>query len=294
VKESWHLFVPPILTLLDDPSTSIRHRGLLTLTSFLPKLTARLLTQTGLDSVFEDAITPTLLYLPNLTPLEESLLLLPAAYAALFTLCNVRYPLPPSSPASDSNLNPNPKEKEKVKAAEIERERLKFLDRTMRDGIIQGYTHASTHPAIVEILVQQLRTLVQKMGVHSVKHLKDIIPILSAVMTDPFAVSRSSLLLEAVRTTEVVVLNTWPRMREEGHRVEVIRALVLCWKTISDEEGEMEGLAEVKREISVAGRLLVSAVEGEVDMRSELEPIMDVDAGLIEGVFGITGSEDKE
>jgi hypothetical protein len=164
----------------------------------------------------------------------------------------------------------------------------------MRKGVLTGYAHSSSHPAIVEILVQQIKVLVQKLGIHCVKHLKDIIPILSTVLMDPFGTSRPSLLLEAVRAMQVVILNAWPRMREVGHRMEVVRALVVCWRTVCEEGGgeeEGKGLAEVKKEVGVAGRLLVSAVEGEVDMRAELAPIMDVDAGLVEGVFGITAQE---
>jgi hypothetical protein len=231
---------------------------LLLVSSFLPHLPTTPLIQTGLDSVFEDAITPTLLYLPNLTPIQESLELLLAAYTALYTLCNVRFPpsSPPLSPSHSHSHSPISNSKEQDSQA-TQTQRLKFLDRIIRQGILPGYNHSIDHPAIVELLVQQIGVLVPKIGIHAVKHLEDVIPILSAVMTDPFADLRASLLLEAVRAMQVVILNTWLGMREEGHRVEVVRALVVCWKTIADDEGEGEGLGEVKRDISVAGRLLV-------------------------------------
>jgi len=293
IKSSWNLFIPPLLTLLDDTSNRIRYRGLLLLSSLLPRFPKSLLEQTGLDSVFEEAVMPTLLYLPNLTPVEESVALLPAAYRALFVLGDVRFPLS-SPPQYVGSLSLNGKTKEE-KDYEAKKDCLKFLDRIMRQGVLTGYAHSSKHPAIAKILVQQIGVLVQKMGVHAVKHLKDMIPILSAVLADSFGALRPSLLFETVKTLQAMILNTWPRMSEQIHRVEVIKALVLCWKTINEDESthteaEQMVLGDLREEIGVAGRLLVKAVEGDFDMVTELRPIMEVDRALIESVFGITST----
>jgi len=95
---------------------------------------------------------PTLLYLPSLTPVNESLRLLGGAYGALGVLCDARYPI-----------------REKV---EYEKERIEFLDRVMRQGIFMGYHHSSEYPAIVQLLFEQTKILVEKMGIHAVKNLK--------------------------------------------------------------------------------------------------------------------------
>jgi hypothetical protein len=123
--------------------------GTTILASFLPHLSSKLLQQSGIGEVFEDALMPTLLYLPNLTPVEESLLLLPAAYKALGVLCEVRFP-------GDENA----------------KEMINALDRMMRQGVLMGYNHASEHPAIVQVLLEQMKNLVEKMRIHAVKHLK--------------------------------------------------------------------------------------------------------------------------
>ena len=61
-------------------------------------------------------------------------------------------------------------------------------------------------------------------------------------------------------------------MSEERHRNELIKALVVCWKTVTealtekkDDEGRKK-MEELKGEIGVAGRLLVKAVESEIDI----------------------------
>ena len=148
ISQSWNMFIPPILTLLDDSNTPIRTRGLKILSAFLPKFSQKLLSQTGLGPVFEDAIHPTLLFLPSITPVEESLLLLPAAYRALGVLCEVQFPN-----TDDAG-------------------RLRLLDRIIRHGILPGYLHSSQILVLVNVLVTELCTTVSRMGVHSVKHLK--------------------------------------------------------------------------------------------------------------------------
>jgi hypothetical protein len=217
-------------------------------------------------------VFPTLLYLPTITPLEESVVLVPAAYEALFALCDVRFQ--PSQELKN--------EKEKGS----EKERTKFLDKLLRQGILSGYSFASEHPSIVEILLTQLKTLIEKLGITSVKHLKDILPILSTVLIDPFGSSKPSLLLAGLRCLQSLILNAWPRVREEGYRIEIVKALVVCWRTVTEEGKEGEGLEAVKDEIKNTGRLFAEAVGREVDMKEELRPLFQVD-GSVEEVFGI-------
>ncbi|RDW80823.1 hypothetical protein BP5796_05521 [Coleophoma crateriformis] len=278
VTESWPLFIPPLLTLIDDLKTSIRTRGLETLSSFLPKFSTKLLKQTGLGQVFEEAITPTLTYLPNLTPLKESLQLLGPAYNALYALADAQY-----SP-EDTGL------------------KMKFLDRVMREGVLQAYSHSSEHVQIVELLVKETNILIKKMGIHAVKYLKDILSILSTILSNPFSSAQPTLSRQAIITLQTLILNCWPRMTEPMHRVEIIKVLVLCWNTLEAEQHEEGGTNEMeqgqrerekmKEEIKIAGRLLVasvSCVEEEnrkVDIREELTPLMKVDAGVPE-IFGL-------
>lgn len=297
-KENWSLFIPPLLTLLDDTSTPIRCRSLSLTHTFLSKLPPSLLVQSGLDSVFEDAIMPSLSWLPTLTPLEESLQILPLAYQALYTLCDVRYPAPLSPPDTSTtaiSLIPQSTAAAKGKEQNTLKNHIKFLDKILRQGILSSYTHSSEHPQIVHVLVKELTTLIPKLGISSVKHLKDTLPLLSSILSDPFATSQPALLLSAVKCLQVLILNAWPRMRDEGNRGWVISVLVGAWKSCTSEteregKGEMEELEEIKKEIGIAGRLLVRAVGDSVDFRTEVGPLMEIDAGLVRDVFGVTAA----
>lgn len=158
MERSWNLFVPPLVTLLDDPSTPIRSRSLSILSAFLPKIGGKRLQQTGLAEVFEEAVMPTLMFLPSITPVNESIQLLPPAYNALFILADVRW-------GTGSNAGIEPESKTSI-------EKMKFYDQIMRKGILRGYGHAHEHVKIVILLTEEIGTIVEKMGLAAVKHLK--------------------------------------------------------------------------------------------------------------------------
>ncbi|EPE35759.1 hypothetical protein GLAREA_05097 [Glarea lozoyensis ATCC 20868] len=297
ISQTWYQFTPPLLTLLDDPSTPIRIQGAELLSLFLPHISSTLLQQSGLGSLFEDALMPTLMYLPNLTPLEESLQLLPAAYEALLVLCDARFPQHSNNESKGkSTALTAPNEKERSKFREIETSRLKFLDRIARKGIFAGFAHSREHPEIVQLLMNYLTILIDKMGLNTVKHLKDIIPLLASPLTDPFATARPGLLLAALGCLQGVILNAWVRIVGEGaYRIEVLRVLVVGWrnlvmaggKGVGEEKGDGKegkgGLGDVRREMKVAARMMVSAgARGDVEML-----VRGVEGEGLDELFGI-------
>lgn len=236
---------------------------------------------------------PTLLFLPNLTPIDESIRLQKPAYKALYTLADTRYP-------QENGKTPDQK--------------MKFYFKIMRHGILQAYAHSHEHPRIVEVLLNQIQTLVARMQIHAVKQLKvsrevletllnslqkkpagltiffqDLIPIFSSVLTDPFGVSVPSLLLSATKALQITILNCWPRISEKTHRIEVIKAIALCWNTVNEKsndnvdetEDRIKELDEVKNGLKLSGRLLVKAVEGRFDIKAELQPLLRADPTLV-------------
>lgn len=155
LSKQWPLFIPVLLTLLDEPTTRIRRRGLLILDSFLEKFPANILRDTGLASVFEDAVFPTLHFLPSITPEEDSVVLLEAAYTALLSLARKTEPKPGQT---ESHSSSSPK--------------TKLLDKMLRDGVFSAYFHVKDHVRIVEVLLIQTVNIVDELQIYAVKHLK--------------------------------------------------------------------------------------------------------------------------
>ena len=143
-----------LLALLDDGTTRIRRRGLLILDDFLEKFPANILRDTGLASVFEDAVFPTLHFLPSITPEDESITLLEAAYTALLSLARKKEP-------RAGKAEP-----------QISSSKAKLLDRMLRDGVFSAYFHVKDHVRIVEVLLIQTAQIMDVMQIHAVKHLK--------------------------------------------------------------------------------------------------------------------------
>ena len=149
VEESWPLVIPPILTLLDDEDMEYKVKGTRLLLDLIQITPSPLLNRTGLGEVFTDAMIPNLLYLPTLTPEGQSLEILTYTYSALIALIRTRFP-------GESQST----------------ERLRLLDRVLREGIIQGYSTAGENVKIAELLMLKLSDLVNEMGIWSAKHLK--------------------------------------------------------------------------------------------------------------------------
>ena len=124
-------------------------RGCSLLTTLITTIPPPLLERTGLGEVFQEALTPCLLYLPELTPEAESLQLLGAVYTTLLSLVRIRFP-----------------------EAKDQGPRQKALDHIFRYGTMNGYAHAGDNVRMADFLVRRMTDVVNEMGIASCKHLK--------------------------------------------------------------------------------------------------------------------------
>jgi Tti2 family len=111
---------------------------------------------------------PTLHFLPSLTPVEDSLKLLRAAYAVLLKLGDTLYPTDEKRPS-----------------------KLKLLDRTMRQGVLQGFLYSRDNVHVSQLLVEEADTLICRMGIHAVKHLKVRLPLGNLPQPAPETIGRT-------------------------------------------------------------------------------------------------------
>ena len=164
LQKHWHLFTPVLLTLLDEGDSAVRVRALGALQGFWVRCPADLMRRTGLAQVIEDAVFPAVLYLPSLTPEDESLAVLGAAYPALMTMAGIDPDVDATACGSAEGGGAGP--------TTFTQAQRKLLDRIIREGILVGYHHASEYMRLVELLCEQLRRFVDGMGILAIKHLK--------------------------------------------------------------------------------------------------------------------------
>ncbi|KAG9496959.1 hypothetical protein J7337_011748 [Fusarium musae] len=210
IKQHWPLFLPVLLALVESESTKTKARGLMTTREFMNRCPAQVLQNTGIGRVFADVTFPLLLYLPSVTPEDESTTILMPAYDVLIKLAQ-----------ATGHTN------------SIERRRL--FDKILRDGVFAGYFHASQHTRVVRVLLQKATAVINGLGIYTTKHLTPLLSMVSLVMTDPFAVSYPPTLIAATQTMSAIITNTWPRVRETEHIENVARILSLCWLNVSEE-----------------------------------------------------------
>jgi hypothetical protein len=136
-----------LLTTAEDHDTSVRTFGLEILTEFINKCPHQILKTTGIGTVFQETVFPSLLFLPSLTPEEESARLTQQAYDALIAL---------------ARKEPN----------DSDPTRRHLLDKIVRDGILVAYDHAFQYVGVVEILMRTTTILLNCLGIFSAKHLQ--------------------------------------------------------------------------------------------------------------------------
>lgn len=118
---------------------------------------------------------------------------------------------------------------------------------------------------------------------------QNILPLLTGILTAPFATAYPPLLMAALAAVEAVVVVGWVRVG--WHRGEVLKGLVGCWVRVEEEgevgrEGEREEaegrreLQGVKDGIRRCVKLLTAVLEREVDVRGEYGLLVESDGRL--------------
>ncbi|KAI1499362.1 hypothetical protein F5X99DRAFT_419961 [Biscogniauxia marginata] len=306
LQSHWPLFTPVLLALLDDPQVTIatptptvaeaaapaapaegvKLRALRVLRAFWARLPPALMRDTGLAPVFEQAVFPSVLSLPSLTPEDESAALLGAAYPALFDMAGI-----PGGRGGGDNSNDDGSNDEQQqrghKVVDFTEEQRKLLDRIVREGIMTGYHHAKEHVRLVSLFCENLRYLVDGIGILAVKYLKEFIPMVSEILTDPFGTKHPPSLLSATKLLQAILCSCWPRVPRYFN--EIVKMLMLCWLNVEDEDAFPDGgpsRTQLKDELTRTSQMLSAIMKAaESDMSERVSPLIEKEPQL-RNLFG--------
>lgn len=286
IERNWHLMVPPILKMIDDPEALHKAKGCNLLRLLLQPLmhgqksteapigTSRqtpstFLNRTGYHEVFASTLWPLFTYIPSLTPEADSVIIFHAVHEPLRCLAFL-------STSGDDNR--------------------KFLDKLMREGIfapLSHFTTPSTYPDLACEIMRQIPKITTLLGIETVKHLPSLIPLFTSILQDPFILTHRGLILAALEALQEVIGVAWPRV--PGHRGSI--ALSLCiLKQRCDEEDEKNGdgeLEEVNRLMRDAAEQLDAVLSQSaisVEWDSEKRELVDAGEGL-QGFFEESAKE---
>ena len=266
LQSQFPLLVPPVLNIIDDMSTSWKADGYVLLDLLCEAVIAAdsdILKRTGLTDVFFDAIKPSFMLLPTLTPEDESLLVLERLYPASLALVNARFNVSISTKGNVSVKGQTSTESEDDK-------KQKYLKLLLRHGLLASLSHlgAGTSTSFIPLttkLVEQLSPLVKTMGLTAVTDLHNILPMLRNLLSDPFGSASPELLLATLASMKTFIQVCEPRITSRWWP-ECLRGLVACWCNIIDEEEDAknkEALAEVKSALIETTELLGTVVKNE-------------------------------
>ncbi|KAI0974352.1 hypothetical protein F4678DRAFT_372315 [Xylaria arbuscula] len=289
LQEHWPLFTPVLLTLLDEPQpASLKLRALSIFRTFWRLCPDGLLMRTGLADVFEQAVFPTVLNLPSLTPEAESCDLLAAAYPALFDMAGLEDLDSEITTArgidvkAESRNSQVASDKRDLQSRGFSEAQRKLLDKLVREDIMVGYHHAKQYIRLVDFLCQTLRRLVSGMGILSVKYLKDIIPMISEILVDPFGTNYPPILLSATRLLQAILQTCWPRIPHYCN--EIIKIVMLSWLNIEDEDSfpsnkltKIEIQQQLIKTVEILSAIMTAA---KLDMSDRVCPLVAKDPQL--------------
>jgi hypothetical protein len=92
---------------------------------------------------------------------------------------------------------------------------------------------------------------------------QDLVPMISTIMTDPFAPVAPATLLSAIRALQTVLANCWPRIPGSPWQDEIINALVLCWLHLAEHEhpGTDKLYTELEQELLTSSKALAAVLK---------------------------------
>lgn len=215
---------------------------------------------------------PCLLCLPSLVVENESLEILEGAYAAVILLNQVQFP----------------GEKHRT-------QRMISLEKVLIDGIFKGYAHAGENVKIAELLIQKMISLVRELGIDAVKYskvltghqspleianssLKHMLPLLSEILSGPFATAYPPLLQASLQAIQVLIVIIWPRIKYHGPKL--LEGLAICWLSIEDNAMPSEYLRRVQANIELTVKLVFSIVGDDSDVVEGYRKLTDYDSRL--------------
>ncbi len=256
IEAHFHLLIPPILNMIDDPDTRYKVSGcklLRLLCELLSAVQSDMLKRTGLGDVFVDALKANFNLLPTLTPEEESLALFRTLYPAYLAIVDAWYPTDQSNGADS-------------------KKRDSLLTALYRHGIVASIEHLSSAGSfsstisvgLTTFLLTQIPPVFERMGLSSVRHLQGLLPMLRTGLMDPFILVAPEMVFAVLDVVGSVIRVGAPRVKERWYP-EILRGLVGCWCNCSDElesDSKMKtGADEVMKRLKSSVSMLRDVVD---------------------------------
>jgi hypothetical protein len=294
-SEQFYLLVPPILNTIDDYEAESKAAGyqlLAQLCQLDVELGSNMVKRSGLLDVFIDSMKTNFMMVPTLTEEETSLKVLRPLYAAFFAVVDagIPYPIEGSEKGEEGDHG--------IMLTPVQSQRNKYHTLLLRHGIFAALLHLNTAESagptqvdLITFLLRQLRLTVARLDVFAVKDFHVTIPMMKAVLMNPFSLANGPLIRACLDVYTVCIEVGWVRVAERWW-TEILRALVGCWVNVIDEleigvdEEKTKVLAKVQGRLRSVAKSLGSVVDEEDWKQAKVKLCKEEEElrGLFEGV----------
>jgi hypothetical protein len=293
-SEQFYLLVPPILNIIDDYNPVSKAEGyelLGRLCQTDSNIGSGMVKRSGLLDVFIESMKTNFMMVPTLTEAETSLRVLHQLYAAFFAVVDAGLPVPVDGSEKGAE------DDHSIPLTPIQSQRNKYHTLLLRHGIFAALLHLNiadpagpTHVELITFLLSQLRRTIALLDVFAVKDFHVIIPVMKAVLTNPFSLSDTLLIRACLEVYSLCIEVGWVRVVERWW-TEILRALVGCWVNVVDElevrpdEQKRSALETIRMRLKIVTERLGHIVDEEkwVEARTKLCDEEEELRGLFDG-----------
>ncbi|KAM5532640.1 hypothetical protein V8D89_013684 [Ganoderma adspersum] len=205
VEKLWHLFVPPIMTLLDDYEAKYKLKGVQVVSRLLEVSPPDLLRRTGIDSLLLNSLKTCLAFLQHR-----------------------------ETPSLIRTTVPTRVRLTELATAEGSVARFDQLCALLGDDIIGNiWIYASRDPDALQASVDAIPTIVQALGIGASRYLKGLIPqLVFPLIPAPDNGASLGYKMSSLEALYVVIEACAPRIRK--WRGTILEAILKCWVDIPD------------------------------------------------------------
>ncbi|KAH9894109.1 hypothetical protein C8Q73DRAFT_646729 [Cubamyces lactineus] len=226
VERFWHLFVPPIMTHLDDYQAPYKLQGVCLTSQLLQRAPPELLRRTGMDVLLSASLKTCLNFLHE----QETPDLIRASVSAQLRLIDV-------TTAAGSAM------------------RFDQLCSLLGESIIGNiWIYASREPEALKASVDCIPDIVKTLGIGAARYLKALIPqLVFPLIPAPENDASASYKLSSICALYAVIQNCEPRIYK--WRSTILEALLKCWVDIADsgvDDTETRALKDELRAVCIA------------------------------------------
>ncbi|OSD01769.1 hypothetical protein PYCCODRAFT_1391245 [Trametes coccinea BRFM310] len=254
VEKLWHLFVPPLMTYLDDHQVPYKLQGVYLASELLRHAPPDLLRRTGVDVLLSTSLKTCLTFLHD----PETPGLIRATVSAYLRLTQ--------STTTDGS------------AARFDQ-----LCGLLGDSIIGNvWVYAYREPSVIEASVDCIPAVVTLLDIGTVRYLKALIPqLVFPLIPAPENGASIGYKMSSARALSVVVRVCAPRIH--NWRGTILEGVLKCWVELADRKGDNEETSQLRDHLRhICTELLNACRASAPQVIAELQSIQRLDSLLFE------------